>query len=238
MGVHSIPQRERYKPVPDIEALEVYVGASSREEVVKAGIHPGAPVVFSGEIEQLNADPFPGVIFGPGMDDLCAVVAMLQVMEALAENPDWAENRILFVATTREEMGGQGAIAVSSKLRPDHVLALDIGIAEKAIEAIGNSLELGKGPAVVWADRNGRNVYSYEVCKQFVEVANAQSIPFQHAVFEFYGSDAAHVQVTLGIPANLIGIPTLFSHNVPEVTSLEEVENCANLVTSWIREFW
>ncbi len=236
-GSHSIPQKERKKPVPEIEQLEVFIGASSETDVLATGIHVGAPIVFSGEISQLNPSHFPEIISGPGMDDLSAIVAMLDVMEQLRE-VEFGDVTIHFVASAREEMGGQGAIAIASCMNPDHIIALDIAIVETAKEAVKNNVALGKGPVIVWQDHSGRNIYYYETCRQFAEVAEESGIPHQDAVFEYYGSDAAHVQISQGIPGNLLTIPTLFSHNVPEVTSLREIQDCARLLVAWVKKFW
>ncbi|GAB4317586.1 MAG: M42 family metallopeptidase [Promethearchaeota archaeon] len=235
-SAHGVPAKDRDKPIPPVEELEVYVGAENREDVESLGAHPGAPVTFAGQIEPLNPDYFPGVVAGPSMDDLCAVVAMLGFMDRT-----WralTRSTLHFVATTREEMGGLGAVAAARRLEPTHVLALDIGVVESAPEAIPTGVKLGGGPVVVWQDSSGRNVYDYDSCNELVDCAREVGLPVQEAVFQFYGSDASHVQSALGVPANLVAIPTMFSHNVPEVVDLRDVECCERLVARWLEKRW
>ena len=68
-----------------------------------------------------------------------------------------------------------------------------------------------------------------------MEIANKNKIQYQDGVFEFYGSDAGITQKHLGIPSALIGIPTMFSHNVPEISTLSGIEAAAELIFQYIK---
>ena len=50
-----------------------------------------------------------------------------------------------------------------------------------------------------------------------------------------YGSDAGKTQKWLGVPSALIGIPVMFSHNVPEICTLKGIETAAELIYQYLK---
>ncbi|TFG07196.1 MAG: hypothetical protein EU539_05575, partial [Promethearchaeota archaeon] len=139
------------------------------------------------------------------------------------------------VATTREEIGTEGALYFLKNHSIDQVIALDIGLVADFTGSISSDIKLEGGPVIVWQDSSGKGIYDYNICKRISEIADNNNIPCQDGVFETYGSDAGKAQKWLGIPSALIGIPTMFSHNVPEVTCLTQIEAAAELIFQYIK---
>ncbi|OLS12337.1 MAG: aminopeptidase [Promethearchaeota archaeon CR_4] len=234
-AAHSIPPEKRNKTSIDFQDLEIFIGAETALQVSQAGIHAGSPIIFAGDIKRLNPGINPEIISGPAMDDLVGVVTLLQVME-IAQDLDLSVD-IYLAATVREEVGGQGAIYAARAIKPNMVIAIDIAIIEKAPETWDYGLEFTPSTAIVWQDSLGRTVYNYQACTDLKQIAGKKGIPVQDAAFQFYGSDSGHVQEALGIQAVLLAIPTLFSHNVPEVSRLDAIRNCAQLLIEWLKHF-
>jgi putative aminopeptidase FrvX len=68
-----------------------------------------------------------------------------------------------------------------------------------------------------------------------MNVAEKNNLQYQNGVCEFYGSDAGKSQKWLGIPSALIGIPTMYSHNVPEISTLSGIDAAAELIFQYLR---
>ncbi|HMF33574.1 MAG TPA: hypothetical protein VKK79_19280 [Candidatus Lokiarchaeia archaeon] len=234
-AAHAVPPDSRDKNHPDIHDLEIYIGLEKAEEVFQAGIHAGSPIVFAGEIKQLNPDFTPEIISGPSMDDLIGIITLLELMDQTAELDLLVD--LYLVATAREEVGGQGAVVAARAIQPDLIVAIDIGIVEKSPDTWDYGLKFSAAPVIVWQDSAGRTVYNTRACESLKQVGQAADIPVQDATFQFYGSDSGHTQEALGIQAVLLAIPTLFSHNVPEVSRLDGARNCAALLKAWLLQY-
>ncbi len=100
---------------------------------------------------------------------------------------------------------------------------------------VSSDIRLNEGPVIVWQEAVGSGVFDYQLCKTLVEVAEHKNIKYQNGVLEFYGSDAGKAQKWLGIPSVLIGIPIMYSHNVPEVSTLSGIEDAAELIYQYLK---
>ncbi len=234
-AAHSVPPDKRDKTSVDFQELEIFIGAENPSQVTQAGIHAGSPIIFAGDFKRLNPEINPEIVSGPAMDDLVGVATLLQIMES-APDLDLPVDLYL-AATVREEVGGQGAINAARVIQPNMIVAIDIAIIEKAPDTWDYGLEFTLGTAIVWQDSLGRTIYNFQACSDLKQLAEKKGIPIQDATFQFYGSDSGHAQEALGIQAVLLGIPTLFSHNVPEVSRLDAIRNCAQLVIEWMKHF-
>jgi endoglucanase len=235
--IHAIPPETRTKPLPNINELEVYLGANSAKEIEEAGIHVGAPVVFGGETSLLNPNIDPDLIMSNSLDDLAAMLVMLEIAARLREKkftiPKGIE--LFLVAATREEIGREGSLIAARQIQPDYCIGIDFGTIDDSTGSIGCGGSLKGGPMIVWTESQGSGVFHYPLAKSFVDAATQEELPFQHGVMEYYGSDAGIIQKELGIPSILIAPPLMMGHNVPEIMSLGEIGKCADLILAWIR---
>lgn len=231
--IHAMPPGEREKALPDMNSLEIFLGADSAAEIKELGIHVGAPIVFEGYTDYLNADLNKDLIISNSLDNILSLAAFLELAARIGkENPYGAE--IILVAAVREEIGREGSAIIAEKIRPNVCIGIDFGTAETAKNAIDSGATLKGGPIIVWAEEQGLGVFDYNLAKQFVEAADLKSIPYQHGLMTFYGSDAGIIQKKLGIPSVLIAPPLFAGHNVPEIASLTEIYRCTDLIIAWL----
>jgi len=241
-STHSTPEKLRKSEKLDPLEMEIYIGASTKEEVIDTyKIHIGAPFIFQGNFGLLNPQINDDIISGYSMDNLAALACLIVLTEKIIHSliGDFGKIKInhdlYLVATTREEIGTEGALFFVRNYPVDKVIGIDIGLVADFSGALKTGVKLDKGPVIVWQDSNGKGVYDYEFCKNLTEIADKNKIEYQNGVFEMYGSDAGKIQKSLGIPSVLIGIPTMFSHNVPEICTLSGIESTAELIFQYLK---
>ena len=241
-STHSTPNKLRRKEFIDPLELEIYIGANNKEEAINDyKVHIGAPIIFSGEFGLLNPDFNDNIIAGYSMDNLaaltCSIILAQKIMKNLVNEFGIVRSPydIYIVATTREEIGTEGALYFVKNNPIDKVIGIDIGLVADFPSSVKSGIKLTNGPVIVWQDSNGKGVYDYEFCKEIVNVAQKNKINYQNGVFEMYGSDAGKTQKWLGVPSALIGIPVMFSHNVPEICTLKGIETAAELIYQYLK---
>jgi len=238
---HATPQKLRVEEKIEPYEMEIFIGAIDKEEVIsKFKIHIGAPFVFSGEFELLNEDFNDNIISGYSMDNLVALTGLALLTNKIVNNLlDESGNLtkpfdLYIVATTREEIGTEGSLFFARNNAIDEIIALDIGLVENFPGTVSSDIKLNDGPVIVWQELSGTGVFDYQLCKTLVEVAEQNNIKYQDGVLEFYGSDAGTAQKWLGIPSVLVGIPTMFAHNVPEISTLSGIEEAVDLIYNYL----
>jgi len=241
-STHSTPEKLRVKEKIDEYDLEIYIGASNKNDAIESyKIHVGAPFVFSGEFDLLNPEISDDIISGYSMDNLVALTCLVLITQKINESllNDFGNLKIPYdiyvVATAREEIGTEGALYFARNNSIDQVIAIDIGLVADFSGSVGSGIELKGGPVIVWQELRGMGVFDYDLINNLVEFAEKNDIKYQDGVVEFYGSDAGKVQKWLGIPSVLIGIPSMFSHNVPEISTLSEIEATADLILQYLK---
>ncbi|NHJ25997.1 MAG: hypothetical protein EAX89_15580 [Candidatus Lokiarchaeota archaeon] len=242
-SVHSVPQDLRNKEKIEAHEQKIFIGARDINEVKNLyKVHVGAPFVFSGSFGLLNPEFDDDIIAGYSLDNLVAVTCLILLTEKIINNLSNEEGKLqkdynlYIVGTTREEIGTEGALFFSRHINIDHVIAIDIGIVADFSGSVNSDIKLRGGPVITWQELIGTGVFDFESCKKLAIIAEKNHISFQDGIFEYYGSDAGKTQKWLGIPSILVGIPTMYSHNVPEISTLSGIENAAELVYQYLRE--
>ncbi|MFX1501337.1 MAG: M42 family metallopeptidase [Promethearchaeota archaeon] len=238
---HATPQKLRGEESIEPLEMEIYIGARDKEEVnEKYMIHIGSPFVFSGQFKLLNEEIDDNIIAGYSMDNLVALTALVLLTKKIVNNL-FDESGTLkipydvyIVATSREEIGTEGALFFARNNPIDEIIAVDIGLVENLPGTVSSDVQLHDGPVIIWQELSGTCIFDYQLCKTLVKVAKQNQIKYQEAVLEYYGSDAGKVQKWLGIPSALIGIPTMFAHNVPEISTLDGIEQTTELIYQYL----
>ncbi len=238
---HATPQKLRGEEKFEPYEMEIFIGAKDKEEVIKKfKIHIGSPFVFSGEFEVLNEEFNENIIAGYSMDNLVALTALVLLTNKIVDNLlDESGNlkipyELYIVATSREEIGTEGSLFFARSNSVNEIIALDIGLVENFPGTISSDIKLHDGPVIIWQELSGTGIFDYKLCKTLVEVAEQNNLKYQNGVLEFYGSDAGKVQKWLGISSALVGIPTMFAHNVPEISTLDGIEQAAELIYQYL----
>ncbi len=239
---HATPQKLRGEEKDEPLEMEIYIGAIDKEEAINIlNIHIGAPFVFSGGFKLLNEGFNDNIISGYSMDDLVGLTGLVLLVNKISENLlDDSGNLIkpfdlYIVGTSREEIGTEGSLFFTRNNPIDEIIALDVGLVENFPGTVSSDIKLNDGPVIVWQEAGGTGVFDYQICKSLVEVAEKNNIKYQDGVLEFYGSDAGKAQKWLGIPSALVGIPVMFSHNVPEISTLDGIEQAAELIYQYLK---
>ncbi len=239
---HATPPKLRKEEKAEVLEMEIYIGAKDKEEAInKYQIHIGSPFVFSGEFELLNEDFNDNIISGYSMDNLVALTGLVLLVNKISENLlDDSGNLtkpfdLYIVGTAREEIGTEGSLFFARNNKIDEIIALDVGLVENFPGTVSSDIKLTDGPVIIWQEAGGSGVFDYQICKTLVEVAERNNIKYQNGVLEFYGSDAGKAQKWLGIPSALVGIPAMFTHNVPEISTLNAIEEAVELIFQYLR---
>ncbi len=239
---HATPPKLRGEEKLNILEMKIFIGAKDKEEAInKYKIHIGAPFVFSGEFEILNEEFNDNVISGYSMDNLVALTGLVLLVSKISENLlDDSGNLtkpfdLYIVGTAREEIGTEGSLFFARNNPIDEIIALDIGLVEDFPGTVSSDVKLNDGPVIVWQEAGGTGVFDYQICKTLVDVAERNNIKYQDGVLEFYGSDAGKAQKWLGIPSALVGIPAMFAHNVPEISTLDAIEEATELIYQYLK---
>ena len=241
-STHSTPESLRIKEKIDPLEMEIYIGARNKDEAKKEyKIHVGAPFVFSGEFGVLNPEINDDIIAGYSMDNLAAATCLIVITQKIIDRlmNDFGNLKIshdvYLVATTREEIGTEGAHYFVRNNSVDRVIGVDIGLVADFSGSVNSDIKLDKGPVIIWQEGRGSGVLDHDFCKTLMNVAEKNNLPYQNGVCEFYGSDAGKAQKWHGIPSALIGIPTMYSHNVPEISTLSGIDAAAELIIQYLK---
>ena len=221
---HVLTPKEREKP---LEPWDIYVdvGASSKEEVEGLGIHVGSPIIWNPITERMGEKAF-----GKAMDDRFTFPVMIELAKRVKKEE---LNCDLYLASTvQEEIGLKGSQDLANH-GFDVSIALDIGIAGDypAIPKDRMPISLGEGPVIVYRDASIH--YDIDIIKELRVTAEKNGIPYQHGIFEHYGSDSASM-IAGGAKPNLLCVPCRYSHSPFEMVFLGDLELLVQLLHKFV----
>jgi len=171
-------------------------------------------------------------VTGKALDDRVCVFAMIEAARRI-EDPDVT---IHFAATVQEEVGLRGAHALGVDIDPDLAIALDVTVAND-VPQIGKEAdavtELGAGTAIKLKDSSV--ITSPKVHSRLTDVAESESIEYQHEVLPAGGTDTAGFQRANGAkPVGAISIPTRYLHTVTETANGDDIAATIDLLTAFL----
>jgi endoglucanase len=227
IAIH-IRDREDEK-VPKVHELCMDIGASSAEEVAKAGIRVGHPAVYSDTVEELGETR----LIGRALDNRLGGFIIAEVMARLSKRKKRVPATVIAVNAVQEEIGGHGAKMASHRLMPDVAVVLDV---THATDTPGidfkkhGEVKLGGGPSLTHGSAN-----HVEVVKRLIEVAEKEGIAIQHeSSSRFTGTDTDVIfNQQHGIPSALVSLPLRYMHSVVEMADLQDVEQVIRLLTAF-----
>ena len=209
--------------IPTYDEVFLDVGLSSREEVESQGIHIGDPIIYAAPVEKVGHN-----VSGKSMDDRIGLVIMIELARILSRIAPKKRPKVTFVSTVMEELGAKGAATIAKGLAVDHVIVLDIGLADDYPGTNGEAgVALEKGPVIVIKDDAMH--YTHTLVKMILESAEKEEIPIQRAVYHNYITDG--VQFALhGQSVAVVAIPCRYTHSSFETINLIDVEMALNLL--------
>jgi endoglucanase len=209
--------------IPTYEEVFLDIGLSSQEEVEKAGIHIGNPIIYAAPVENVGHH-----VVGKSMDDRIGLVVMIELAERLSKIPMDKRPKTTFVSTVMEELGAKGAATIAKDLDVDGVIAVDIGLADDHPGTNGEAgISLGLGPVIVIKDDAMH--YSHELVQCILETAKNEEIPIQRAVYHHYLTDGVQFAMQ-GQKVAVVAIPCRYSHSSFETIDLKDLEMVIHLL--------
>jgi putative aminopeptidase FrvX len=201
---HLLPE-DMSKKLLSIDQMLIDIGASSRQEVLDAGIRPGDMIVVDGPFVPL----FGGKkLLSKAWDNRFGCALALDVLEAVAGEDLGVD--LYIGATVQEESGLRGAKTAAFTIEPDISIVFE---SSAAADNTGDAEELGqqgKGVLIRFLDRTSvthRGIFMYAT-----ELCEKKGIPFQYFM-ALGGTDSGEIHIARsGCPSITVGVPSRYIH--------------------------
>ena len=227
-AIHVMEPEER-KKVSEIKSLWIDVGAKDADEA-KGMVRIGdVGVVDQGLLELPN-----GRIASRSLDNRMGAFVVLEALRLLSEE-EGVGAEVVAVASVQEEIGLYGARGAAFGLDPDAAIAVDVTHATDTPGVSKNENgdhALGSGPVI----KRATNL-SPVVSEGLIAAAEGADIAYTlEADSRSTGTDADAIQFTrAGIATGLVSAPNRYMHSPNEIVDLGDLENCARLISAYIK---
>ena len=221
--VLSPEDREKAPPIQDF-----YVDTGLSQEEAERRIPIGTPMVFRGSVFRLGERQ----VCGKALDDRSCFAALLraaQLLQGKALNAD-----LYLMGSVQEEVGCAGATTGAQALAPDCCVAVDVTHGRTPDSPRDQAYALGSGPVVAI----GPNMTRW-MSARLLELAEKDGIPVQKEVMGGHSGTNAWVMQTRneGIATAVVSLPLKYMHTPVEVLDLDDLENTAKLLASFVERF-
>jgi putative aminopeptidase FrvX len=216
---HVLTAKQRDQHELSFNDFWVELGVGTRDALLDAGVHVGAPVIFSAPTRRVG-----DLLIGPAMDNRVG----LALMDAAIDTDDLA-CELWLIATTQEENGLHGARALVREERFEAAIALDVGLAGDipAVEEREYGTKLGAGPIVVHRDTG--IIYDRTLSQHLIALGQTNGVPVQDGLFAGYGSDGLAL-AEAGSPTSLVTVATRYTHTAFETIHPDDLTATAELL--------
>src|SRR5918992_5874799 len=227
-AIHLMEAEER-KKVSEIKSLWIDIGANDGDEA-KEKVRVGDVAVVDQDLIELPNYR----IASRSLDNRMGAFVVLEALRLLSEEEGIAAE-VVAVASVQEEIGLYGARGAAFGLDPDAAIAVDVTHATDTPGVSKNEHgdhSLGSGPVV----KRATNI-SPLVADGLIAAAEGEDIPYTlEADSRSTGTDADAIQFTrAGIATGLVSCPNRYMHSPNEVVDVEDVENCARVISAYIK---
>lgn len=228
---HLLSTDERSKVVVKKD-MYIDIGASSREEVIDAGVRVGDPVIPYSEFTVLAN---PKTYMSKAFDNRVGCALVINALEHFQGEAH--PNTIVGVQTVMEEVGLRGATTSVRVVNPDVAIILEADIAGDVpgIEEDESSIKLGGGPSLLVFD--ARMIPNIKLRDLVVETAVSLNIPLQFSVMPGGATDGAAIHThNTGVPTVVIGVPARHIHSHSSIIHRDDYDNAVKLVTAVVTQ--
>lgn len=229
-AIHLRRDEAGSEKAPAVHDLWVDVGASSAAEVQALGLRVGHPAIYQdGPMELANKR-----LIGRAIDNRIGGYIIGQVMKRIAAGKKKPAFTVICLNAVQEEIGGNGAMMATYRLKPDVCVCLDVTHATDTPgidPAKFGSVKLGGGPTVSHGTANHPIVV-----QRLIDVADKAKLPIQHeASSRFTGTDTDKIfHSREGIPSALVSLPLRCMHSVVETAHLDDIQHTIDLLTDFV----
>lgn len=212
------------KVVP-VEKMAVDLGLP-RDRVMEL-VAPGDRVLWQVQPRALLGSR----VTAAGLDDRAGVCVLIRCAELLIREK--LDCRLSILLSSREEVGGQGAVTGAFAQEPDEALVVDVSFGTQPGVAEQKSGRLSGGPMIGVAPS-----LNHAMTQELARLARKQEIPFQYEVMGGKtGTNADSIGISrAGVRCALASVPLRNMHTPAEVVDLTDLENTARLLAEYVKE--
>ena len=226
---HLLSPDEREKVVKRKD-MYIDIGATSEEEVERAGVHLGDPIIPRADFVELATG---STYLSKAFDDRVGTALVISALQALQDRIH--PNTVFGVATVMEEVGIRGATTSVRAVNPDVAIVLEADIAGDVpgIKPEESSIKLGQGPTIIIFDaRMIPNLY----LRDFVlSTAKSLGIPVQISAIEGGATDGGAIHLhDIGVPTVVIGVAARHIHSHSSIIHRSDYDNAVKLLVALI----
>lgn len=237
-------QPEERKKVIEKSKMFIDLGCSNKKEAEELGIRIGDPVMPISKFSLTEKTIFENekstgtmkLAIGKAFDDRIGAFIAAEVVKKLTTENIEHPNTIIGAATTQEEVGARGARTMAWLAEPDVCITLEVDIAGDVpgIESTEAPAHMGKGPSILTFDAS--LIPNQGLKELIIQTAKKHDIKYQLSSMARGATDAGVVHISrAGCPSIVLGIPTRHIHSHVGILSLEDVENCIQLLVEVIK---
>jgi putative aminopeptidase FrvX len=228
---HILTEEERKKLV-EKKDMYIDIGATSREEVEKAGVRIGDPIVPISEFTVLAGGR---AYLAKAVDDRIGCAVSIAALRRLAGESH--PNTVYAVATVQEEVGLRGARTSVDVVKPDVAFVIESGIATDLPDVTEPAARLTGGPEVGFGEPG--MITNLKLRDLVIDVAARNNIPVQIQVDTAgrSGTDADVIHLhRSGVPTIVLAPPVRHIHSHTAVFRREDFDLAVTLLATLIRE--
>jgi putative aminopeptidase len=217
----------RHTPPP----LRVDIGTASRAATLARSVSPGATVTMPKHYVRLAGTRATGRSF----DDRVGCTAQLFALRHLDRAA--LKHQVVFVWSTREEIGLEGAAAVAATLGAtiQRVHAIDTFVSADSPLELPNFAVAPLGQGAVARALDNSSVTPPAYVDSLVRVARTRGVALQ--VGTTNGGNDGSMFTPYGVVDVAIGWPLRYSHSPAEVVDLKDVVSLADIIRA-VAETW
>ena len=229
-AIHLRRDEVHPEKAPAVQDLWVDVGASCASEVAALGLRVGHPAVYQdGPLELAHKR-----LIGRALDNRIGSYIIAQVMKRIAAGKKKPAFTLICLNAVQEEIGGNGAMMATYRLKPDLCVCLDVTHATDTPGIDANKfgrVTLGGGPTLSHGTANHPHVV-----QRLIEVAEKHKLMIQHeASSRFTGTDTDKIfHSREGIPSALVSLPLRCMHSVVETVHLDDIQHTIDLLAEFV----
>lgn len=220
---HASPQHPQQETAP-VKWTDAWIETKlTRSELDAAGIRPGSRVV----VGRHRKAPFRlgGHIASYTLDNKASVAILIELAKRI-ENP---VSEICLIGSTKEEVGGCGALYFTNNETVDAIIALEIA-------PLSSEYDVVDGASPVIYAQDGFGVYHDGLNDRIAAAAKQVGVTLQRSVVNDFGSDASIVMKNGHAPRGAcLAFPTHNTHGY-EIASLAAIANCIAVLEQLCRE--
>lgn len=224
--IHLIDKDKRDEPVKAADLL-IDIGCQTKEEA-QGLVSVGDRVAFDSPFVRFGE----GFIKSKALDDRAGCAVLVKMIQS--ELPYDA----YFSFTTREEVGGQGASAVTYTVQPDIAVAIETTTAADigGVPAEKRVCFLGQGPVISFMDRG--TIYDKKLYQLALDTAKKSGIKAQSKLGVFGGNNMGSMHKIAGGTRPVgISMPCRYLHTPSCVLKEEDITATYDLLLKLCQEY-